>query len=67
MAVPGFLAPVTLESVALWRDYGVTFGLTALLAIFALLQRPPKINRAEGGLLVIAYAAYMALLYNMSV
>ncbi|GGK80731.1 calcium/sodium antiporter [Amphritea balenae] len=67
MAVPGFLAPVTLESVVLWRDYGVTFGLTALLAIFALLQRPPKINRAEGGLLVIAYAAYLGLLYNMSV
>ena len=67
MAVPGLLAPINLDAVVLWRDYGVTFGLTALLAIFALLQRPPKINRPEGLLLVIAYAAYMALLYNMSV
>lgn len=67
MAVPGLLAPINLDEVVLWRDYGVTFGLTALLAVFALLQRPPKINRPEGLLLVIAYAAYMALLYNMSV
>ncbi|WP_432470692.1 calcium/sodium antiporter [Amphritea sp. HPY] len=67
MAVPGFLAPVTLDSVVLWRDYGVTFALTAVLAILALLQKPPRISKIEGGVLVLGYAAYLYLLYTMSV
>lgn len=67
MAVPGLLAPIDLVPVAFWRDYGVTLGLTLLLTALALYQRPPKISRFEGGLLLAAYAGYLALLYNMSV
>lgn len=67
MAVPGFLAPVTLDSVVLWRDYGVTFALTAVLAILALLQKPPRISKIEGGVLLLGYAAYLSVLYTMSV
>lgn len=67
MAVPGFLAPVTLDSVVLWRDYGVTLALTAVLAILALLQKPPRISKIEGGVLVLGYAAYLSVLYTMSV
>jgi len=67
MAVPGFLAPVTLDSVVLWRDYGVTFALTATLAILALLQKPPRISKIEGGVLVLGYAAYLSVLYTMSI
>ena len=66
MAVPGLLAPIALESVVFWRDYGMTLGLTLLLAALALYQRPPKISRFEGGLLLAAYAGYLALLYNMN-
>ena len=67
MAVPGLLAPIELESIVLIRDYGMTLGLTLLLALLALFQKPPKISRIEGGLLVTAYAGYLALLYNMSI
>ncbi|BBB27274.1 calcium/sodium antiporter [Amphritea japonica] len=67
MAVPGLIAPIELESIVLLRDYGMTLGLTLLLALLALVQKPPKISRVEGGLLVTAYAGYLALLYNMSI
>jgi len=67
MAVPGLLAPIDLEPLVLWRDYGMTLGLTLLLTVLALYQRPPKISRFEGGLLLAAYAGYLALLYNMNI
>lgn len=67
MAVPGFLAPVTVESLALSRDYSVVLALTVVIAIFALWQKPPRISRFEGGLLTLAYAGYLAVLYNMSI
>lgn len=67
MAVPGLLAPIELESIVLLRDYGMTLGLTLLLALLALFQKPPNISRVEGGILLTAYAGYLALLYNMSV
>ncbi len=67
MAVPGLLAPIELDSIVLLRDYGMTLGLTLLLALLALVQKPPTISRIEGGILLTAYAGYLALLYNMSV
>lgn len=67
MAVPGLLAPITLDFEVLWRDYGVTLGLTLLLAVLALIQKPPRISRVEGGFLLTAYIAYLVLLYTMSV
>ncbi|MEH6576371.1 MAG: calcium/sodium antiporter [Amphritea sp.] len=67
MAVPGLIAPIDLDSMVLWRDYGVTLSLTLLLAVFALWQKPPRISRYEGAMLVFAYAAYLSLLYTMSI
>ncbi|WP_458576233.1 calcium/sodium antiporter [Aliamphritea spongicola] len=67
MAVPGFLAPIAFDAVVVWRDYGVTLGLTALLLVLALWQKPPRISRPEGALLLIGYAAYLGVLYEMSV
>ncbi|MDO6564059.1 calcium/sodium antiporter [Amphritea sp. 1_MG-2023] len=67
MAVPGLLVPIQLESVVLWRDYGATLALTVLLVALVIYQRSPKISRLEGGILLTAYAGYLALLYNMSV
>ncbi|WP_417224756.1 calcium/sodium antiporter [Amphritea sp.] len=66
MAVPGLLAPIELDSAVLWRDYGSMLGLTLLLVALAIYQRPPRISRFEGGILLAAYAGYLALLYNMS-
>lgn len=67
MAVPGLIAPIALESAVLWRDYGATLALTLLLAAFALWQKPPRISRYEGGFLMLAYAAYLSVLYTMSI
>ncbi|RTE65923.1 calcium/sodium antiporter [Amphritea opalescens] len=67
MAVPGLLAPIALDPMVLWRDYGSMLGLTLLLVALAVYQRPPRISRFEGGILLTAYAGYLALLYNMSV
>lgn len=66
MAIPGLVDPITLDSIAFNRDYMVMLGLTVLLLVFCLLQRPAKINRTEGGLLTAAYAGYMFVLYTMS-
>ncbi|BBB30712.1 calcium/sodium antiporter [Neptunomonas japonica] len=66
MAIPGLVSPITLDAIAFNRDYMVMLGLTVLLLVFCLLQRPAKINRVEGGLLTAAYAGYMFVLYTMS-
>jgi cation:H+ antiporter len=66
MAIPGLVSPITLDAIAFNRDYMVMLGFTVLLLAFCLLQRPAKINRAEGGLLTAAYAGYMFVLYTMS-
>ncbi|MDF2182183.1 calcium/sodium antiporter [Neptuniibacter sp. CAU 1671] len=67
MAVPGLLSPTALESEVFYRDAMTMLGLTVLLLAFALWQKPPSISRLEGGLLSAAYAAYLALLYTMTV
>lgn len=67
MAVPGFFYTVPFESIVLLRDYGLMLGLTFLLAVFALLQRPRAISRIEGGILASIYVGYLATLYVMTV
>ncbi|MBE9397290.1 calcium/sodium antiporter [Pontibacterium sp. N1Y112] len=67
MAVPGLIAPLSIDSIVLLRDYSVMLGLTVALIAFGLIQKPPKINRYEGVLLTALYAGYLVLLYNMTV
>lgn len=67
MAVPGLIAPLSIDSIVLLRDYSVMLGLTVALIAFGLIQKPPKINRYEGVLLTTLYAGYLVLLYNMTV
>lgn len=67
MAVPGLISPIGFDLIVLQRDYITMLGLTFALLAFALWQKPPSISRFEGGLLATAYAAYMFLLYTMSV
>lgn len=66
MAIPGFIEPIGFESVAFYRDYLIMLGLTLLLLVFCVMQKPARINRLEGGILAGAYAGYMVLLYNMT-
>lgn len=67
MAVPGFVAPITMDAEVLYRDYAAMLGLTIALLIFAFWQKPPSISRFEGALLTAAYAGYLILLYTMTV
>lgn len=67
MAVPGLVSPIGMESEVLFRDYATMLGLTIALLAFALWQKPPSISRFEGGILAAAYAAYLILLYTMTV
>jgi len=67
MAIPGFIAPMTMTSEVLYRDYASMLGLTLALLAFALWQKPPSISRFEGGMLATAYAGYLILLYTMTV
>jgi cation:H+ antiporter len=67
MALPGFVETLSIEAVAFNRDYLVMLGLTLLLIVFCILQKPARISRAEGGVLTLGYAGYMALLYTTSI
>ncbi|MCV6591074.1 MAG: calcium/sodium antiporter [Marinobacterium sp.] len=66
MAIPGFVSTIALDTIVLQRDYAIMLMFTLLLAGFALLQRPRRINRIEGGILAAGYAGYLALLYAMN-
>jgi len=58
---PAFLDPGELEPGLFERDYAVMGGLTVLLMLFALGQNG-RINRVEGGVFVLVYCGYLALL-----
>ncbi|WP_286237302.1 calcium/sodium antiporter [Neptuniibacter halophilus] len=66
MALPGLISPIGMEAIVLQRDYMVMLGLTLALLGFALWRKPPAIDRFEGSLLALAYAAYLFLLYTMT-
>ncbi len=64
MALPGVIAPGPVDPEVLSRDYPVMLGLSVLLFITAYSFRGDRrrIQRWEGGLLVMLYAAYLGLL-----
>lgn len=60
MALPGLIAPTSLEPVVLYRDYLVMLALTITLFIMAYgFRAPGRVNRFEGSLLLASFAAYM--------
>ncbi|PIE43201.1 MAG: calcium/sodium antiporter [Gammaproteobacteria bacterium] len=65
LPLPALINPGPLESIALYRDYGYMLAMTLLVAGFAYaMQRRGKISRAEGGVMLAAYAAYLLLIYQ---
>ncbi|WP_297527563.1 calcium/sodium antiporter [Thiohalobacter sp.] len=68
LGLPGVLAPLDISPGVLERDYPVMIGLTVLFLLMAyrFRDRPRRINRFEGGLLLACYAAYQGLLYWQS-
>ncbi|PSV26658.1 MULTISPECIES: calcium/sodium antiporter [unclassified Photobacterium] len=62
MGIPGLLNPSVLSPLAMGRDFYVMLGLSVLLLLMALGKRR-RINRVEGGLLVLCFIAYQAYLF----
>ncbi|MFP3873010.1 MAG: calcium/sodium antiporter [Thiohalophilus sp.] len=64
LGIPGLLGPLQLEAEVLSRDYPYMIGLSIALFVMAYgLQGDGRINRLEGGLLLLAYIAYLVVLY----
>jgi cation:H+ antiporter len=64
LAVPGLVATTPLDSVVLWRDYGMMMALTMLLVLFAYgIGSRPVITRFEGAIIFISWLGYMLLLF----
>ena len=53
--------PIGIDSVVLWRDYGVMTTLTLVLIVFALCRE--SISRLEGALMLTIWLGYNVILY----
>ena len=63
LGLPGLILPSELEAAVMGRDFPVMVGLT--IALFAMaygFRGPGRINRLEGGLLLLGFVAYMSWL-----
>jgi cation:H+ antiporter len=64
LGLPGVIQPSVFEPAVLWRDFPVMIGLTIALFLMAYgFRGPGRINRIEGGILLLAFAGYLASLY----
>ena len=61
LAVPALMHPVAVDSIVIWRDYGVMALLTLILVIFAQLNG--AISRLEGALMLCIWIGYNVVLY----
>lgn len=62
--IPGLLAPGKLEPGVLTRDFPVMIALTIALALMAYgFHKEGRVNRIEGGFLLLSFFAYQALLF----
>jgi cation:H+ antiporter len=64
VGLAGMVAPTATDPALLWRDWPVMAGMTVLMFVMAMgwRGRQGQINRWEGGLLILAYIAYVAWL-----
>ncbi len=68
MAMPGLLAPGLVSDGVLTRDYPWMLTLTLALCAMAYgFRGPGRITRVEGGLLLLAYAGYLYVLFEATV
>lgn len=64
MGLPGLIAPGGFLPEVLTRDFPWMIGLTLALFLISFgFRGPGRIGRIEGGLLVVAYGAYLVMLY----
>ncbi len=68
LSIPCLLAPQDFSIDILYRDYFTMVGMTVLMIIMSFgLQGRKTITRLEGAALLIAWAAYLVLLYQSAV
>lgn len=64
LGLPGVIHPAPFAAEVLSRDFPVMIGLTLVLFAMAYgFRGTGRINRLEGGLLLLAFAAYQGVLY----
>ena len=61
LAVPALMHPIAIDSIVLWRDYGVMTLLTVILIVFAHWRG--TISRFEGTLMFCIWIGYNVVLY----
>lgn len=63
LSIPALFGPTMIDSVGLWRDFGMMLALTMLLGFFAYAMDSQKvITRFEGAVMLIAWIGYNFLL-----
>ena len=69
MAIPGLLSPSRLPDEVLTRDFPLMLGLTVALLLMAYRFRSGdrRINRIEGGVLLLVFLGYQWLLFTSTV
>ena len=68
LSIPGLLGPTIIESVSLWRDFGMMLAMTMLLGFFAYAMKSQKVmTRFEGAVMLIAWTGYNFLLVQQAV
>lgn len=64
LSVPALLSPSSITPIDFWRDFGVMFILTMLLALFANgIGAKKVITRCEGVVFLASYCCYIVLVY----
>ncbi|MEW6647738.1 MAG: calcium/sodium antiporter [Pseudomonadota bacterium] len=67
LGLPGLIHPLATPDDVMTRDFPIMFGFTVLLFAFAYgFRGQGRINRPEGGILLIGFIAYMGLLFHAS-
>ncbi len=68
LGIPGIMTGAILEPGVLSRDYPVMIALSVLLFLFAYgFKGEGRINRLEGGVLLLCYISYMFVIFKQSV
>ena len=66
LSLPGILAPGDIDPAIISRDFYYMLGATLVLLLMAMSfkGRVSRINRIEGGLLLLGFIAYQILVFN---
>lgn len=65
VGLAGVLRPLSFEPIILYRDVSIMVAFTILVLVLSYKNKSePKINRTQGGFLLISYIAYVAYLIS---